>query len=146
MIGFARREQGILVAPGNPLGLGDIASIAKSARAWRSVPPAPAHNCSCSRCWRAPASRLDDLAWRSPLPDRAGHRQAVRAGRADCGIATRSVALAAGLEFLPLAWERFDLVVRHRDYFLPAPQALFDFMRWAALRERAMSSAGYDIQ
>ena len=29
MISFARREQGILVAPGNPLGLSDLASIAK---------------------------------------------------------------------------------------------------------------------
>src|SRR2546423_10544036 len=28
VLGFARREQGILVAPGNPLGLSDMASIA----------------------------------------------------------------------------------------------------------------------
>src|SRR5256885_15856509 len=28
VLGFARREQGILVAPGNPLGLSDIASLA----------------------------------------------------------------------------------------------------------------------
>ena len=30
VLGFARREQGILVAPGNPLGLSDMASIATS--------------------------------------------------------------------------------------------------------------------
>ena len=30
VLGFARREQGILVAPGNPLGLTDMASIARS--------------------------------------------------------------------------------------------------------------------
>ena len=30
VISFARREQGILVAPGNPFELGDIGSIAKS--------------------------------------------------------------------------------------------------------------------
>ena len=71
--------------------------------------------------------------------------QAVRSNRADCGIATRSVALAAGLNFLPITWEHFDLVLRRRDYFLPGPQALFGFMRTAALREHAMELGGYDV-
>jgi len=71
--------------------------------------------------------------------------QAVRSGRADCGIATRSVAQAAGLGFVPLTWERFDLALRQRDYFLPGPQALFGFMRTAAFRERAAELGGYDV-
>jgi molybdate-binding protein len=71
--------------------------------------------------------------------------QAVRSGRADCGIATRSVALAAALDFLPLTWERFDLVVRQRDYFLPGPQALFGFLRSADFREHAAELGGYDV-
>src|SRR5262249_56586437 len=36
LISFARREQGIVTAPGNPLKLSDIASVAKS-----PAPPAP---------------------------------------------------------------------------------------------------------
>ena len=71
--------------------------------------------------------------------------QAVRSNRADCGIAPRSVALAAGLNFLPITWEHSDLVLRQRDYFLPGPQALFGFMRTAALREHAMELGGYDV-
>jgi molybdate-binding protein len=71
--------------------------------------------------------------------------QAVRSGCADCGIAPRSVALAANLEFLPLAWEHLDLVLRRRDYFLPGPQTLFGFLRSAALGERATELCGYDI-
>ncbi len=46
---------------------------------------------------------------------------------------------------MPLAWERFDLVLRQRDYFLPGPQALFDFARTPALRERAAELGGYDV-
>src|SRR5581483_6152174 len=71
--------------------------------------------------------------------------QAVRIGRADCGVATRGVALAAGLDFVPITWERFDLVLRQRDYFLPGPQALFAFMREAAFRDRAEELGGYDV-
>jgi molybdate-binding protein len=69
----------------------------------------------------------------------------VRAGRADCGVATRAVAHAAGLDFMPLTWEHFDLVLRQRDYFLPGLQALFKFVRTAAFRERAKELAGYDV-
>ena len=63
--------------------------------------------------------------------------QAVRAGRADCGIATRAVARAAGLDFVPLAWEHFDLVMRQRDYFLPGLQTLFALRAAAGALPRA---------
>ena len=68
----------------------------------------------------------------------------MRTGRADCGIATRAVALSAGLDFVPLTWERFDLALRQRDYFMPGPQALFGFLRTPAFRERAAELTGYD--
>ena len=55
------------------------------------------------------------------------------------------MAHAAGLDFVPLTWERFDLVLRQRDYFLPGPQALFGFLRTAAFRERAAELGGYDV-
>ena len=77
---------------------------------------------------------LDELKLAKPaFPTGPDIAQAIRAGRIDCGIATRSVAKSAGLDFLPLAWERFDLVMRQRDYFMKGPQALFDFMRAAEL-------------
>jgi putative molybdopterin biosynthesis protein len=78
-------------------------------------------------------------------PTGADIAQAVRSGRADCGIATRTVAQAAGLDFLPLAWERFDLALRQRDYFRPPLQALFKFIRTGAFRERAAELSGYDV-
>ena len=42
-------------------------------------------------------------------------------------------------------WERFDLVLRRRDYFLPGPQKLFALTRSAAFRERASELGGYAI-
>ena len=60
-------------------------------------------------------------------------------------MATRSVARSAGLDFLPLTRERFDFVMRQRDYFMKGPQTLFDFMRQAGFGERASELGGYDI-
>jgi molybdate-binding protein len=89
---------------------------------------------------------LNELKLAKPVfptgPDTA---QALRTGRIDCGIATRAVAMAAGLDFVPLAWERFDLVLRQHDYFMPGPQALFNFLREASLRDRAAELGGYDV-
>lgn len=146
VIGFARREQGILVAPGNPLGLSNISAIARSgARVAQRPPGAGAQLLLLTLLARAGIGP-DELNLVKPVdatgPDIA---QAVRSGRVDCGIATQSVALSAGLDFVPLTWEHFDLVLRQRDYFMPGPQALFSFVRSAALRERASELGGYDI-
>ncbi|WP_246174921.1 helix-turn-helix transcriptional regulator [Bradyrhizobium paxllaeri] len=146
VLGFARREQGILVASGNPLDLSDIASIAAS-RARMAQRPAGAGAQLLLLALLARAGiTLDELKLAKPaFPTGPDIAQAVRAGRIDCGIATRSVAKSAGLDFLPLAWERFDLVMRQRDYFMKGPQALFGFMRQAAFRDRATELGGYDV-
>lgn len=146
VIAFARREQGILVAPDNPLGLGDMASIATS-RARMAQRPAGAGAQLLLLALLARAGiALDDVRLAKPaFPTGPDIAQAIRAGQIDCGIATRSVARSAGLDFLPLAWERFDLVMRQRDYFMKGPQALFDFMRQAGFRDRAGELGGYDV-
>jgi len=146
VLGFARREQGILVAPGNPLGLSDMASIATS-RARMAQRPAGAGAQLLLLALLAHAGiALDDLKLAKPaFPTGPDIAQAIRAGRTDCGIATRSVARSAGLDFLPLTWERFDLVMRQRDHFMKGPQALFDFMRQAGFRDRASELGGYDV-
>src|SRR3954468_986193 len=146
VLGFARREQGILVAPGNPLGLSDMASIATT-RARMAQRPAGAGAQLLLLALLARAGiGLDDLKLAKPaFPTGPDIAQAIRAGRIDCGIATRSVARSAGLDFLPLTWERFDLVMRQRDYFMKGPQALFSFMRASVLRDRASELDGYDV-
>jgi molybdate-binding protein len=68
----------------------------------------------------------------------------IRAGHADCGIATRAAAKSAGLDFVPLLWENFDLLMRQRSYFRPNMQALIGFLREDRLRRRALDLAGYD--
>jgi molybdate-binding protein len=146
VIAFARREQGLVVAAGNPLQLSDIASIAaKRARLALRPQGAGAQLLVLALLVRAGLA-LDALAVVRPVcPTGADVAQAVRAGRADCGVATRAVAQAAGLDFVPLTWEHFDLVLRQRDYFLAGPQALFKFVGTAAFREHANELAGYDV-
>lgn len=146
LIAFARREQGLLVAPGNPLRLVDVASIAASGARLALRPQGAGAQLLLLALIARAGLALDALALVAPAcPTGADIAQAVRAGRADCGVATRAVAQAAGLGFAPLAWERFDLALRRRDYFLAGPQALLSFMRGAPFRARAAELGGYDV-
>jgi putative molybdopterin biosynthesis protein len=146
VIAFGRREQGILAAPGNPLGLSDMASIAASRARMAQRPTGAGAQLLLLALLARDGIALDDLKLAKPaFPTGPDIAQAIRAGRIDCGIATRSVARSAGLDFLPLTWERFDLVMRQRDYFMKGPQALLDFMRASILRDRATELGGYDI-
>jgi molybdate-binding protein len=69
---------------------------------------------------------------------------AIRSGKADCGIATRAAAKSAGLDFVPLLWENFDLLMRQRSYFRPPIQALIGCIGQERLKQRAAELTGYD--
>jgi molybdate-binding protein len=147
VVSFVRREQGFLVAPGNPKNFTDMKSVLQSKARITQRPQGAGAQLLLLALLRAANSDASQLAKDAPLchtgPDVA---QALREGRADCGIATRAVAAAAGVDFIPLMWERFDLVLRQRDYFLPQQQALFDFMRSVVFRNRAKELPGYDVR
>jgi putative molybdopterin biosynthesis protein len=146
MIAFCRREQGFLVPLGNPLKLGSIEEVVKTgARIAMRPKGAGAQLLLLALLHRAKVS-LDQLAAVTPVcPTGPDIAQAIRAGRADTGIATRGVANAAGLDFVPLVWEPFDLVMRQRDYFQPPLQSLFNFLHSEELIARARELGGYDL-
>lgn len=146
VIAFARREQGLLVAPGNPKRLMDVRSALERKARFAVRPQGAGAQLLLLALLHSVGSDAGHLPKDAPLCHTgADIAQAVREGRADCGIATRAVAAAAGVDFVPLVWERFDLVLRQRDYFLPAQQALFNFLRSTSFKNRARELPGYDV-
>ena len=146
VIAFARREQGLLVAPGNPLKLSDIGSVAAASARIALRPNGAGAQLLLLALLAQSGLAFEALnAVKPPCPTGPDIAQAVRTQRADCGVATRAIALSSGLDFVPLTWERFDLALHQRDYFRPGLQALFKFVRTAAFRDRAAELAGYDV-
>ncbi len=146
VMAFARREQGLLTATGNPLGLSSIRQVAeRKARLGFRQGGAGAQ----LLLIRLAAFEMIDMTIfnpaAEPFPTGQDLAFAIRAGEIDCGIATRAVATANRLEFAPLAWERFDLVLRRRTYFEPGPQKLFALMRSAEFGRHAELLGGYDV-
>jgi excisionase family DNA binding protein len=146
LIAFARREQGIVVAPGNPLGIADIGDVVGKRLRMAVRPPGAGAQLLLQALLHRRKMSLNDLVRvNPPSPTGPDIAQAIRADRADCGIAVRQVAQSAGLDFIPITWEHFDLIVRQRHYFRPALQAFLTFLRSPALEQRARELGGYDV-
>ena len=145
MIGFCRREQGFVVASGNPRKIARIEDVMKKRARVALRPKGAGAQLLLLSLLHGAGARLNDLTGGPVCPTGSDIGQAIRAGRADVGIATRSVANAAGLDFVPITWEAFDLVLRQRDYFRPPLQALAAFLRSRELAARAREMGGYDV-
>jgi excisionase family DNA binding protein len=146
VIAFARREQGLVLPPGNPRGVGSLKEVvAARARFVRRQPGAGAE-LLLRRLLHAEGLAQADLSSPSEVVATGDDLAfAIKAGEADCGLATRAVADAKGLAFLPLAWERFDLAMRRRTYFEPGLQALLALMRADEFRQHAAALGGLDV-
>lgn len=145
LVGFVRREQGLLVQPGNPKRLASLADVIGSGAIMAVRQPGAGAQMLLEALLKQLGAKPKDLRLLEPPcltgPDLAA---AMRADEADCGIATRAAARAAGLDFVPLLWENFDLVMRQRAYFNPALQALTSFIAQPRFAQRAKTLTGYD--
>ncbi|MGQ9365693.1 substrate-binding domain-containing protein [Azospirillum sp. ST 5-10] len=143
---WARRTQALLVAPGNPLGIAGLADLA--ARRVRVA------------CRQADAGAqvllehllgdaglgLSDLRTVEPVARTEMELGlAVLEGRADAGLGALAIGRQLRLAAIPLAEERFDLVMRRRDYFEPPMQALLAFARGGTFAAKAADLGGYDV-
>jgi putative molybdopterin biosynthesis protein len=146
LIEWAWRTQGLVVAPGNPLGLRSVRDLAaKRPRIVQREAAAGTH----LLLEHLLAQAGEDSARLNVLPRVArSHTDvglAILEGRADVGLAVEAVAQQLRLEFLPLHRERYDLALYRRAFFEPPLQALLAFAHSQPFRERAAELGGYDV-
>ena len=145
VVTFARWEEGLVLAPGNPKGVRKVEDLAR-----KNIRFVNREAGSGSR------GLLDKLLEKSGMDAQKvqgyeriafGHLAAaycVLSGDADACLATRSAAQTFGLDFIALRSERYDLVMRRRTAELPAAKAFLDVLQRATLRRKLEVLAGYD--
>lgn len=143
---WAWREQGLVVPPGNPLGLATVADLVRPGLRVAGRQNRAGSHLLLLHLLAEAGIRLGAVGF---LPEAAMAEDEVAAlvaeGRADAGFGIRAAAAARGLGFVPLARERFDLVMPWRAHLGPAVQALLGFARDGAFRARAARLGGYDV-
>jgi len=145
LVGVVRREQGLLLASGNPKQLYSLADVLGTAAKMAVRQQGAGSQMLLEALLARAGAGPKDLRRLEPPcltgPDLAA---AIRTGKADCGVASRAAAKSAGLDFVPLLWENFDLLMRQRSYFRPQLQALIGFLGQKRLKQRASEFGGYD--
>src|SRR3954465_15221837 len=142
VIRLVHREQGLIVAPGNPLGLTGIDDLVRPGLRYVNRQPGAA-----TRVLLAVERARRDI---SPTAVAGYAREeythlavaaAVAAGRADCGLGILAAARAFDLDLVPVVSEPYDLLRRERPAIT---QPLFELMEDPAFRTEVEALGGYD--
>jgi putative molybdopterin biosynthesis protein len=147
VISFANWEEGLLTARGNPKGIRSIADLTCPDISIVNREPVAGSRRLLDERLAALGIEAGNLRGYDTVA--RGHLAAawqVRTGAADCAIATRAAARLFGLGFIPLAAERYDLVLRRAHLDLPAVQALLDTLSRSGFRRELEAMGGYDMQ
>ena len=143
VVGFTSWREGLVVRPGTQVtGLGDVAR--GGLRLVNREPGAQARTLLDRERLRL---RLDPAELPGYDSQAAGHLQvaAAVAGRlADAGVSSEPAALAYGLRFIPLAEERFDLVLPAKHAASREVQGLLRVLTSPWLLAQLASLPGYD--
>ena len=139
---LTRWRQGLVVPPGNPLGINTGADLLRpELRVARREEGSGANDLAARFLGAEGACDADDG------PSASSHREVarlVRWGSADVGIAIESAALAEGLGFVPLAEERFDLVVAQDTASRAPVSRLIEILDDPGFRAEVEHLPGYD--
>ncbi|MCK6552186.1 helix-turn-helix domain-containing protein [Myxococcota bacterium] len=144
LVTLARWEAGLLVRADDHARVRSVADLARRGVRLAAREPGAGARRLLERELRAAKLPLD-LAREARLTV-TGHLDVARAiaiGAADAGIATRDAALAFGLDFVPLAEERYDLALPKAALDDARVTRLLDAVTSLAVR-RELSALGYD--
>jgi len=145
LIHWARRTQGLITAPGNPLGIKGLRDAAtRGLRFATRTEGAGSQRLLDVLLSREGLSLTDITTVDRPAGTHADLASLIETDEADCGLGLQ--AAAGHLSFLPLvADENFDLAMTRRAYFEPPVQTLLSFARSDTFARRAAHLGGYDL-
>ncbi|AYH42182.1 substrate-binding domain-containing protein [Azoarcus sp. DN11] len=145
LIRFAHREQGVIVAPGNPRGLAALADLARPGVVFVNRRKGSGTRLVFDELLaRAHLSHASIAGYATEEHTHLSVAAQVAAGSADCGFGLRAAAQRFGLDFVPLVREQYFLVCLKEELASPALRAVLDALRSDGFRRLAEAQAGYD--
>lgn len=142
---FMYREQGLMVAKGNPRGIRTLADLARDdvqyVNRQRGAGTRVLLDYHLEKLGIAPETIR---GYRREEFTHMAVAVAVQSGVTDCGLGIASAAHALGLDFIPLERERYDLVIPRVHYDSDLLQPLLDLIRGPKLRREIAALPGYD--
>lgn len=147
VVNFCRREQGVLVPKGNPKKIATISDLTR--------PGIKIVNRSLSTGTRLlldkelhkaglKGEKMD--GYNVEVPRHLDVGLEILSGRADAGPGIRAVARMLDIDFIPLRWERFDLMISKDRFFDEGIQRFLGILHETEFKQTATRDlAGYDV-
>ncbi|MGA8337536.1 MAG: molybdopterin biosynthesis protein [Solirubrobacteraceae bacterium] len=145
IVRLVHREQGLLVAPGNPLALTGVADLARPELRYvnrqRGAGTRVLLDYELARAGINPAGIV---GYTREEPTHLAVAAAIAADRADCGMGVLAAARAFGLDFVPVTSEPYDLVLERDTLEHPVLAPFWELLSDPAFRSAVEALGGYD--
>ncbi len=146
VVNFCHREQGIVLPPGNPRKIKSFRDFTRPGFRIVNRPLGTGTRLLFDRELKKAGIKGEKISgYDAELSRHMDVGIEVLAGKADAGPAIKPVASLLGLDFLPLRWERYDLLVTKVHFFDKGVQAFMSMLQEPEFQKLAASVDGYDV-
>lgn len=147
LVECVRRSQGLIVAPGNPLNLQTMGDVIHTNARYVNRQRGAGTRLLCNWLLKQaqyPASAVNGYE-REEMTHTAVAAQ-IAAGTADVGLGIFSAARLYGLDFIPVCWEQYDLLVLKRALKDSIVQEFIAVLQGEDFRARLEQLGGYQME
>lgn len=145
-VNFSQREQGILIQKGNPKNIQSVNDFSRDDIVIANRPLGTGTRLLLDyEIARSDISTEDIAGYDREMLRHLDAGLEVLAGRADAAPAIRAVAGMLNIEFIPLRWERFDLLISRELFFENSVQSFISLLHEKEFRQLVQSFEGYDV-
>jgi putative molybdopterin biosynthesis protein len=146
ILNLAHREQGLVLKKGNPLGIKTLKDLLNKKAVFINRQEGSGTRVLLDYRLRERGIDSSEISGYSRIA--TTHMEvalAVLKGSADAGVAIHAVAKLLKLDFIPLATERFDLVISNQCYSSQAVRALSDVLGSDEFKSSIAHMGGYEM-
>jgi excisionase family DNA binding protein len=146
VVNFCRREQGFLIQKGNPKKITSVADLARKGITIVNRSLATGTRLLLDNQLKKAGIKGEKIkGYTHEVSRHLDVGLEILSGRADAGPCIRAVAGLLDLDFIPLRWERYDLMVAKDRFFDAAIQRFLGLLHEKKFRELAGHLHGYDL-
>ena len=145
LITLANREQGLILAKGNPLGVRSIMDLLRPELTFVNR-----NRGSGTRLWLDNQLRHEGISpqeirgYSQEMVSHTSLAHAIQQGFANAGIGLRAAAAKENLDFIPLFTERYDLIIPQDRVENPEIIPIIDILKSQTFHRKVTALAGYE--
>lgn len=147
LVNLAYRQQGLIVAPGNPKGITGIADLLRPGIRYINRQKGAGTRLLLDH--KLKEAGIDPEAISGYDREEYTHMAvaaAIRAGSADAGLGILAAARALGLDFVPVGEERYDLCIPREFWEMDVITSIMAVIRSPEFKEEVEKLGGYDLR